>query len=81
MSEAGEAEIKRRLERVEAALFGFNGDNGLYGDMKDMRAENARRWDAHDEKWQSLYRLLAVTALTVLGSGLGVVVTLISTSR
>jgi hypothetical protein len=61
-------------------MFGFNGDNGVYGDVKDMRREMRKGFDDFDEKWNSLYKMLAVCALTVLGSGLGVVVTLLTTS-
>ncbi len=74
-----EAEFQRRLERVEQAMFGFNGDNGVYGDMKAMRREMQTGFDELEEKHAGLYRMLAVTALSVLGSGLGVVITLLST--
>lgn len=73
-----DSEINSRLERLEQAMFGFNGDNGVYGDQKAMRSEMQAGFDELDEKFSGLYRMLAVTALSVLGSGLGVVVTLLS---
>lgn len=60
-------------------MFGFNGDNGVYGDVKSLRREVSEGFQRVDEKHSGLYKLLAVTALSVLASGLGVVVTLLST--
>lgn len=60
-------------------MFGFNNDNGVYGDVKTLRAEVQRGFDELEEKHSSLYRMLAVTSLSVLASGLGVVITLLST--
>lgn len=60
-------------------MFGPQGNNGLYGDMRDLRREVNEGFDKLEEKHSGLYKLLAVTALSVLGSGLGVVVTLLST--
>lgn len=74
-----EADVQRRIERLEQAMFGFNGDNGVYGDLKGMRREMQHGFDELEEKHASLYKMLAVTALSVLGSGLGVVITLLST--
>lgn len=74
-----DADERRRLERLEQAMFGFNGDNGVYGDVKDLRHEVSEGFKAVEDKQSGLYKLLAVTALSVLGSGLGVVVTLLST--
>jgi hypothetical protein len=44
-----------------------------------MRREMQHGFDELEEKHASLYKMLAVTALSVLGSGLGVVITLLST--
>ncbi|NUQ70381.1 MAG: hypothetical protein HUU17_06105 [Chthonomonadales bacterium] len=74
-----EADERRRLDRIEQAMFGVRGDNGLYGDMRQLRREVTEGFDKLEEKHSGLYKLLAVTALSVLGSGLGVVVTLLST--
>ena len=79
MAPDAEAEFQRRLERLEQAMFGFNGNNGVYGDLKGMRREMQHGFDELEEKHASLYKMLAVTALSVLGSGLGVVITLLTT--
>jgi len=70
---------ERRLDRIEQTLYGIDGNNGVYGDQKSMRKEMQEGFDELDEKFSGLYRMLAVTALSVLGSGLGVVITLLST--
>lgn len=74
-----DTEERRRLDRIEQAMFGPQGTNGLYGDVKRLRHEVSDGFDKLEEKQSGLYRLLAITALSVLGSGLGVVVTLLST--
>jgi len=70
---------ERRLDRIEQTLYGVDGNNGVYGDQRSMRREMQEGFDELDEKFSGLYRMLAVTALSVLGSGLGVVITLLST--
>jgi hypothetical protein len=60
---------RARLDKIEQAMFGFTGENGVYGDLKKL-----------SDQMSGLYKLLAITALSILGSGLGVVVTLLSTS-
>lgn len=76
-----DADERRRLERIEQAMFGFNGDNGVYGDMKELDRKVDAGFKQVDDRQSGLYKLLAVTALSVLGSGLGVVVTLLSTAH
>lgn len=80
MDGAEYVELQSRLDRLEQAMFGFDGTNGVYGDLKEMRREVRTGFDELEEKHASLYRMLAVTSLSVLGSGLGVVITLLSTS-
>lgn len=76
-----DADERRRLERIEQAMFGFNGDNGVYGDMKELDRKVDAGFKQVDDRQSGLYKLLAVTALSVLGSSLGVVVTLLSTAH
>lgn len=68
----------RRLDRLDHAIFGVSTEEGgLLGEIRELKAEVRELGEKHS----SLYKLLAVTALSVLGSGLGVVVTLLSTSH
>ncbi len=70
---------EKRVARLEQAMFGFSGENGVYGDIRELRNELRAGLQKQEDRMSGLYKLLAVTALSVLGSGLGVVVTLITT--
>ncbi len=75
-----DAEDRRRLDRIDQALFGPTGNNGLYGEVREIRLTMQRGFDELREKQSSVYRMLATAALTLLVTGVGVVLTMILTT-